>query len=176
MGRNQLARLIVLATFASLVGCAGKARLASKPEPPPPPSPTEPASSDAHVPLTDLDALVHDFELSSRRLDEQLTLRASYRDRPPPPGIPPIRPVGPDPKTPPGPDRPPDAIPLGKRQVAPRGSPCDLACRALASMRRSAAGICRLTSDHDERCTSARRRVRQAAQRVQRAGCECIEP
>jgi hypothetical protein len=56
---------------------------------------------------------------------------------------------------------------------APKPSPCDVACRALDSMRRSATRICELTGDADERCNGARTRVTRAAQQVERAGCAC---
>src|SRR5690606_22804356 len=42
---------------------------------------------------------------------------------------------------------------------------CELACRALASMRSAAQGICRLTGDAAAECTRARERVHSAEQR-----------
>jgi hypothetical protein len=50
-------------------------------------------------------------------------------------------------------------------------SPCDTACRAFSSMTRAADAICRMTSDRDERCTSARKRVRSSAARIAHCGC-----
>lgn len=52
-------------------------------------------------------------------------------------------------------------------------TPCELMCRALGSMRRSATGICSLTSPSDERCVSAQQRVETAARQVTGAGCSC---
>lgn len=52
-------------------------------------------------------------------------------------------------------------------------SQCGRACRALASMRRSVQGLCRLTGDTNERCTKARRRLAEAGTRVREAGCSC---
>jgi hypothetical protein len=54
-----------------------------------------------------------------------------------------------------------------------QGSPCDLACRALQSMRRAANGICTITGPTDARCENARRRISDAAAEIERAGCVC---
>ena len=53
--------------------------------------------------------------------------------------------------------------------------PCEIACKALASMRRSADRICELAGSADARCVNARRRVDEATARVARASCSCIE-
>ncbi len=52
---------------------------------------------------------------------------------------------------------------------------CDVACKALSSMRRSRDRICELTADDDARCTGATTRVDDATGRVTRAGCACSE-
>jgi hypothetical protein len=58
--------------------------------------------------------------------------------------------------------------------TTPRGpAPCETACRAVGSMRRSAERICELTDQADSRCTGARQRVTRAEQQVERAGCAC---
>jgi hypothetical protein len=54
-------------------------------------------------------------------------------------------------------------------------TPCDLACRALASMKRSADSICAISGESDARCVRARSRVTAAEGRVERAGCACRE-
>lgn len=54
-----------------------------------------------------------------------------------------------------------------------RGGSCETACKALASMRRSADRICELAGSAHERCAWARSRVADASERVQRAGCRC---
>jgi len=59
---------------------------------------------------------------------------------------------------------------------AASASQCTTACRALASMRRSVDGLCRLAGDVDERCTSARKRLAEAGERVRAAGCACTNP
>ena len=51
--------------------------------------------------------------------------------------------------------------------------PCDTACAALDSMRRAADGICRLTSETDERCVGARGSVSAGEARTATAGCRC---
>ncbi len=52
-------------------------------------------------------------------------------------------------------------------------TPCRTACRALASMQRSAERICELVTPGDGRCTEARRRVDASGARVASAGCGC---
>ncbi|MCA9631846.1 MAG: hypothetical protein KC766_29535 [Myxococcales bacterium] len=54
-----------------------------------------------------------------------------------------------------------------------RGSPCDLACRALHSMERSAERICALAGESSARCIKAKRMVQRASERVREAGCQC---
>jgi hypothetical protein len=51
------------------------------------------------------------------------------------------------------------------------GSACEIACRALGSMKRAAEAICRMTSQEDDRCLSARKRVNDSASRVERCSC-----
>ncbi|MBK7582726.1 MAG: hypothetical protein IPI67_21335 [Myxococcales bacterium] len=55
---------------------------------------------------------------------------------------------------------------------APR-SPCETACKALASMRRSQERICEIAGDEHERCGWAKKRVSDASERVEHAGCSC---
>jgi hypothetical protein len=52
-------------------------------------------------------------------------------------------------------------------------SPCETACRALASMDRAATHICMLAGDESDRCTNARDRVRAATERVRQSCSEC---
>jgi hypothetical protein len=51
--------------------------------------------------------------------------------------------------------------------------PCAIACRALASMGRSAEHICDLAGTNDERCSHARDRVRNAEDRVRQRCPAC---
>jgi hypothetical protein len=50
---------------------------------------------------------------------------------------------------------------------------CARMCAALASMRSAVDNLCSLTSETDERCTSARKRLEKSEQRVTDAGCSC---
>lgn len=50
---------------------------------------------------------------------------------------------------------------------------CERACRALASMERSAERLCELAGADDERCASARERLDESTARVSDAGCGC---
>ncbi|MEZ4225010.1 MAG: hypothetical protein R3B13_28915 [Polyangiaceae bacterium] len=60
-------------------------------------------------------------------------------------------------------------------ELSQAGNDCRLACKALASMRRSAARICELTEDADsDSCERARRRLREAEERVEKS-CTCTE-
>jgi hypothetical protein len=47
---------------------------------------------------------------------------------------------------------------------------CETACRALGAMERSAAHLCQLAGDRDDRCQAAQSRVQRAGERV-RATC-----
>lgn len=84
----------------------------------------------------------------------------------------------PSPPAPTGADRP----------VAPQSSPpttsvsdgagatsapseCVTPCRAIASMRRSVASLCRLAGEDDARCIAARKTLDEGERRVARCGC-----
>lgn len=69
------------------------------------------------------------------------------------------------------PAKPPAATAARPQSKPP--SPCVAACRALASMRRAAEGICRIAGDDETRCEVAQKRVEDAAERVEAAGCVC---
>lgn len=153
---------------------------------PEPQSPRTPAPR-----LTELDALERDFEVSSMQLVAQLRRRELER-RPQESGLPgqaparaepPPKPKGQDdaPKkkeenagaAPTAEQRASDASTPGPDYAAV-GSPCDLMCRALSSMQRSAAGICSLAGEANERCRKARSRLELAGQQVSEAGCACL--
>jgi hypothetical protein len=53
------------------------------------------------------------------------------------------------------------------------GSSCELACRALSSMRRAADRICSIAGESAPRCSRARVRVETASGRVNGASCVC---
>ena len=50
---------------------------------------------------------------------------------------------------------------------------CSTMCRALASMRQAADGICRMSGEGSEACRRARRKASDAARNVAAAGCDC---
>jgi hypothetical protein len=150
-----------------LAACGGDARGPAK-------SP-EPARD-----LSELDALEHDLVLSERRLlaeleRKQVLVRATSPElgksssAPPPAAEPAPSPAQPIAEA--------EHADLEQDQESPRtasvGTPCDLACRALASMRRAAEGICSLAGEGDQRCSNARARVEQRRAEVANAGCAC---
>jgi hypothetical protein len=184
----RTARLLLVFGLALPVGCAsvrqpapaqsGAARddrSTATPEP-------ELVTSGPH---TELDALELDMLVSERRLEAELVRVSTvetgeWQWATPPPGVPPVA-SAPSTAPTPAPTAAPSA-PNAARPAAPAasgelrseaGSPCDIACRALASMRRSGEGICRLAGEGSERCARARERVVRAGERVAAAGCEC---
>jgi hypothetical protein len=50
-------------------------------------------------------------------------------------------------------------------------SECVMPCRAIASMRRSVAALCRLSGEDDPRCVNARKTLEEGERRVARCGC-----
>jgi hypothetical protein len=50
-------------------------------------------------------------------------------------------------------------------------SPCDTSCRAIVSMRRAVAVLCKLTGEEDTRCTDARQTLADSERRVAACGC-----
>ncbi|HEY6726570.1 MAG TPA: hypothetical protein VI197_21190 [Polyangiaceae bacterium] len=180
----------------SLAGCAR----AKRPAEPPAASPTPAISAAPALPpglnLTELESLEHDLEQSEQRLDAELARKQRLASQAPPPedpaatpgsepkksadsvgagaragtansgsaGAPERRPRGPTPESRPSPASP---------EAGERGSPCDLGCRALASMQRARARICDIAGP-GPRCQAATERVVAAGERVRRAGCECL--
>jgi hypothetical protein len=86
--------------------------------------------------------------------------------------------------TPPAPSPPPDRP--ASTQAAPpsagassdsagggdtSASECVMPCRAIASMRRSVASLCRLTGEDDPRCVAAKKTLEEGERRVARCGC-----
>lgn len=146
-----------------------------------PPPAKEPA---AEPRLTEIDALEHDLTVAEQRLNTQLDKKL---EAPPPPALDEIDQGADDKKREDLPARSESSVPEGTVRDAEQAeterrwrraklaTPCDAACRALASMRRSAERICEIAGASDERCLRARRRVESAAERVERAGCACRE-
>jgi hypothetical protein len=149
---------LALGALAVLAGCGAAA---------PPAAPTSPggAGEEAEIErIGDVDELERRLAATERQLEAELgdvpiaaeEEPASPQSEPEPPGAAPE----------------PSGSPRADRQ---RPSACEVACRALGSMRRSADRICQLTSADGPRCSSGRARVARAEHRVARAGCECSD-
>lgn len=160
-------------------------RAPAEPEALPPTTPPPPAGGDSEI-----DALLHDLRVQKDRVDrelarkEQLTVaradeaeNAAPQEEAPAPAPKASAPAKPSKKK----DAPAatGAPPAGPRDADREassdwvGSPCDTACRALASMERSTERICALAGETDTRCTSARSMVKASRDRVQASGCWC---
>ncbi len=179
--------LLALALFGH--ACAQKA--VPPPAAAPQPAPSAPAAASESAGdqrqtrgLTELDALQHDLDQSERFLFAQLErarteaeiARAPAADEEwkevPPRQPPPAAGARKKPATAPA----EQAAPKTREELGERGSACDLTCRALLSMRRSAGGICELAGQTDARCQKARERVRVGEERVRGVGCPCATP
>lgn len=192
--------------FSALVlGACGGGQTTSSPKSPnetepSPAAPVLPATEEAES-LSELDALIHDLEVSAHRIDAELVRkreealavsddRSAPKAEAPEEGSgagapsksraaaskPPARAAAPSGPAAADPTAAPTAAPTPTTPAEPQatvGSPCDLMCRALASMERSAARICELTSDSDQRCLDARAMVQKSRARVASGNCWC---
>ena len=61
----------------------------------------------------------------------------------------------------------------GPKAVRLSGDGCDVACAALASMKRATDRLCDLSTDEPPRCTDARARVDRASARVREVCSDC---
>lgn len=121
--------------------------------------------------LDELGALEHDLEVSERRLEAQLALKRNAERAADEPQAPP------EPRPDVEPRARPSAAPkpeTARTELATVGSPCDVACRALKSIRFAATRICELTGEGHRRCSSAQSRAQRATQRVEGGGCGCV--
>lgn len=146
------------------------------PEPEPAPLPT--------LNLTELEALEHDLSVSEARLDEELARRAAAGEDATESAseLPAAEPAEPQKAAdsagsgqaggPARPARRPAPKPATGAEPGKLGSPCDLGCRALASMQRAQLRICEIVGPN-ERCQRATERVQAAVERVRAGGCEC---
>ena len=167
-------------------GCA--AAPAPEAAAPPPLSPEAEANPEPQplptLNLTELESLEHDLSVSEARLDEELARQAATSDgfAEPPAAEPTVPQKSADSagsgaaRGPARPERRPATEPPGRSATDPEsvrlGSPCDLGCRALASMQRAQVRICEIAGAN-ERCQRATERVQAAVGRVRSAGCEC---
>jgi hypothetical protein len=156
-----------------------------------PPAKAPGGAGEERKPLTELDALEHDLAVSEQRLEAQLVRRQraladsragetgaeSKKTEPaePPAAEEPAEVDGDEEKPRPRDEAPRQSSPQAEAaRTGKAGSPCDMACRALSSMRRSAERICAIAGADDERCTRARGRVAGAEERIRHAQCECV--
>jgi len=65
------------------------------------------------------------------------------------------------------------AAPTSPQYDSASSSPCETACRALASMNRAATHLCYLAGEESESCSNARERLRAATERVRQSCSEC---
>lgn len=189
--RSGLALALVGAFVAGgwLGGCA---RATPPPEQPPANAPLPGSDADAAQPAapspTELDSLEQELLRSEERLNAELARqhRLAATAPPPAPGAP-ADSAGSEPKKsaesasgdaeaparrPRGPSEEIAASANAAADDDGRQSPCDLGCRALASMQRARARICEIAGP-GARCQAAVDRVAAAAERVRAAGCEC---
>jgi hypothetical protein len=136
--------------FIVLAACGGAARPAEAPE---------------QEPQTIEEAQTR-IDVSSRVIQASTTLAQTAKPQEPamPPAAPPSpKGLGAEPGW--GADTDSSA-----REARPQ-SPCDTSCRAIASMRRAVAVLCRLTGDDDSRCTDAKQTLAESERRVAACGC-----
>jgi hypothetical protein len=184
-------RALALGPFALALALLGGGCAALRNQEAQPPAKAPGGAEEQRKPLTELDALEHDLAVSEQRLEAQLVRRqqalADPRRREGETGAEsskktePAEPLAEEPAEVDGDEEKPrrrDEAPQQSSQAEARtgkvGSPCDMACRALSSMRRSAERICELAGADDERCTRARGRVAAAEERIRHAQCECV--
>lgn len=175
-------------TLDSMGASPANAATRAPAEPPAPPAAPAPPPSDGE---SEIDALLHDLRVQKDRVDRELSRKeqlavaraeeaesAAPREEVAP---------APAPKTSAKPSKKKDAPAAATAAPAPAGprdadhetssdwvgSPCDTACRALASMERSTERICALAGETDTRCESARAMVKASRERVQSSGCWC---
>jgi hypothetical protein len=168
---------------AALSGCGG-ASVAQAPVAPEPASATSMSPHKGSAVETADDALA-ELERAEDELDQAIGAPAQ-RDEgravaeaaqpgAPPPAASPPSPSVPDSRAAPS----PRATAAGGEPPAKKigaEPPCETACRALASMSRAAQHLCGLAGDADQRCDSARARVKSATDRVEARCPRCAEP
>ncbi|WP_438036819.1 hypothetical protein [Sorangium sp. So ce204] len=171
---------------AALSGCGG-ASVAQAPVAPEPAGATSMAPHKGSAVETAEDALA-ELERAEDELDQAIGAPAQRdEDRAvaeaaqpgaPPPAASPPRPSVPDSRAAPSPRATAAGgePPAKKLEAEPTSAPpCETACRALASMSRAAQHLCGLAGDADQRCDSARARVKSATDRVEARCPRCAE-
>jgi hypothetical protein len=154
MGRWLAAGAVVVATTVAAAGCGSATQPRSAAQS------AAPAFASGPVPITVEDAVAA-FERDARALEPQ-----AYATGP-----------AESPAEAASPSAPPQPAAQSRRDEAEGGvhgaEGCEVACRSLASMRRSAEHLCSLTGAADPRCSGARARTDAATQRVRAACPEC---
>jgi hypothetical protein len=143
------ARIIAPAAALSLWACASAPPPAS-PEPPAAPAPAAESQATSAAPA-DVDGTTAALERAESDLQRALAQAST-------------------PSLNAKPEKTPRDFDDSKNAEQRSGDPCQDACRALGSMRRSAEHLCGLTGDADARCETAKARVSRADERV-RTSC-----
>src|SRR5690606_31910170 len=163
-------RLCHLLLVTGVLGCSARPESPARaPEGGAPPSPPAPAvNAPTILDLDELEALEHDLAVSEARLDEQLGRERAAAEPAPDAAETAAQPPGTKPKAqPPKATAPRDSAETSAPARVPSaasgrlGSPCDLGCRALQSMRRAQERICAITGPVP-RCQGAIERVAAA--------------
>lgn len=184
------ARIAPVVCAVAMLSCAS-----APPSAPPAQTPSAPATQQTAAPSgSEVDALERDLTAAESELLARLgttapvavqdSTEASRAEAPPPPAAARAGAASPAKSTPPSgagagaasagrDDRSgPEA---DQKKPDEARSDCSVVCRAMASMRRSAARICEILSDANERCAAARRRVDDAQRRLGQTRCACSE-
>ncbi len=136
--------------FASVLGACGGA--------------AAPGVKSSETPSDDLDTLASEIESAERELAAELGARTADTPKPTEPaagGEGMVEEKKAEPTATPSPE------------AARPSSPCETACKALGSMKRSQQRICEIAGAAHERCEWAKQRVTEATSRVEKAGCSC---
>jgi hypothetical protein len=185
----KAAQGVILGGLCALAGCGGSAAApAAAPEVAAEPSPAAPVTSPPADPVTEVDALLHDLRVQAERLDAELDRKEEEaallesRDRSRTDDLAgsgaqaPRKPRAAESSGP----RPKDSAPKAAepssapaRTESGLGGPCDTACRALASMERSANRICELVGEPHEHCVNARALYEKSRARLTSSRCWC---
>lgn len=171
--------LVVTAASLSLIACSAAQRPAGAPAREAPLTTLEEAEAElsraeARLPATVTAPSTGDGAAPGRHmLTEEKKPAEAPKDKasaaPPPPPVAPAGAAAPSKAARDG-DRDDRERAADEGDVAP--TPCQTACRALASMRRAADAVCRIAGDTDARCDGARKRVDAATTRVAHCGCK----
>lgn len=180
---GSVAFVLVTATMFSAAGCGGSmpssggqvdAKVASSAMPQEPPTPHNVGEAEAQLAMAERnvfgafgqDKREGQFAQPPGQTMAQGTAVAESHPPPPPSG---------DDRAMKDGDRPTAgaAAPVTPQLDSVSSSPCETACRALASMNRAASHICYLAGEDSDSCSNARERLRSATERVRQSCSEC---